>query len=87
MTIRKHASQLTEEEQDIFTYTFYDQGNFDIDDGDSPTPWGCPWLHGSDPMLEGEDIEDMAIGYYEEVKDEIKTLLKDEQSTKDKVKE
>jgi len=79
MTIKtRFATELSDEEQEIFIREFYDTiGVYDIDedfeegDGLSPCPWSCPWMHGSKIVLVGFTIQECVKNYCLDVRDEI----------------
>lgn len=59
------AESLNDEERQEFSDYFYDLADeIGLDDRDSPHPWGCPWLFGSDIELTGENIKEMSKNYY-----------------------
>ena len=66
------AKNLSDEQQEAFTAFFYD--NFDCEDQDSPSPWGCPWIDRGNEELEGDTIEEMARNYWDDYCDEILEL-------------
>ena len=75
----RHAHTLTEQEQEKFTEAFYaacDNRGIAINeelDVQTSCPWGCPWTWGSDVLLSGDSIDEMAVslldGYEQEIRD------------------
>lgn len=66
----KKAYELTEEEREIFTETFYrnwpsEWGTTDAEDGVSE-PWGCPWYDNANYTLASCDIVASAHAYWDE---------------------
>ena len=70
----KTFKDFTETEQDEFSELFYEMIP-DLDDTNTPCPWGCPWCFNLYDA-KGDNIKEMVNNYYEEVKDEIQVLLK-----------
>lgn len=68
----KRATDLTDEEKDIFFEYFYEI--CELTDQDSPTPWGCPWYHGSTIYLKGNSIKRMAFNFYKDNESHINEL-------------
>lgn len=66
------SNNLTEDQKELFTKTFYNNLDKDLHDLDSPLPWGCPWYHSEDMILTGNTVEEMAVNYLNEIKQEIK---------------
>lgn len=71
------AKDLTAEQQEKFTDTFYSLLSCG-DDLDSPLPWGCPWLYAEDMELQGATVAEMAKNYFELTKEEIFEAIKTE---------
>ena len=72
-----NSKDLTENEKEIFTKIFYDIEDLGIDDLETPLPWGCPWYFGSIIYLKGDCIKEMAENYFQEYKEQIESLLKE----------
>jgi hypothetical protein len=78
--MKRLAKDLTDEEQDEFYECFYDDHWPSSEpDHDSPCPWGCPWYFGTEIILDGETIKDMAKNFYKDCEKEILELLKEEE--------
>jgi hypothetical protein len=75
------AIDLNEEERNEFTEWFYFNWNDkDLEsspDVSSELPFGCPWLYNQDCKLKGETIEEMALNYFNSVKEEIIRVIKE----------
>lgn len=88
--MKKLAEKLTDKERDIFFERFYQDSVWeDGDDREGDFPWGSPWLISEKnvikdeekPMLEGENIEEMADYYMEEVRHLIQAEIEEEKSS------
>lgn len=63
------AKDLTQEQRKEFSEVFYEMS--EIDDRETPAPWGCPWEYCPERELFGDDIAEMAYVYFDEVKEEM----------------
>lgn len=63
------AKELTEEQRREFSDFFYEVS--EVDDRESPAPWGCPWEFCPERELFGDDLSEMAEGYYDEVREQM----------------
>lgn len=70
--MKKLATELTDQEKEVFKHTFYNLT--EMNDLEADTPFGCPWmwLNGT---LQGKDAEEMAKNFYIENKKEIDGLI------------
>jgi hypothetical protein len=76
----KKVVDLTDEEQQEFAELFYEKMEamgINPDDGESPNPWGCPWNWNEDLVLHGKTMEEMVEAYIKLVKDEIISILQE----------
>jgi hypothetical protein len=69
------ARDLNEIQQKLFFEVFYDLAPDDLDDLESPNPWGCPWIWKPNYDLRGHSIEEMAKNFWYENANEIFELL------------
>jgi predicted house-cleaning noncanonical NTP pyrophosphatase (MazG superfamily) len=72
------ARKLTEEQQELFTETFYDlwESTFSFPtDVEVDSPYGCPWTHGGSVKLKGDTVEEMAENFFDGHKEEIQDLI------------
>lgn len=73
------ACDLTDNQRDVFVEAFYLEWNFDEvgeEDTESPAPWGCPWYDRGETILTGSTIEECAVNYFNDCKDELIELKK-----------
>lgn len=75
------VQNLTDKEKNEFCEHFYELANeIGLDDRDSPSPWGCPWLWEFEyEKVNGLTIKDMAAAHYKKYKNEIIECLKEKE--------
>lgn len=78
LVLKKFAIELCETEQIKFSEAFYAIEDVGLDDLSSPCPWGCPWLFGTEILLRGNSIEDMAKNFFLANRNEILELISKE---------
>jgi hypothetical protein len=64
---------LTEKERDVFFEHFHIVciELSKEDDASASEPWGAPWTWGSEILLRGDTVEQMAYNFYQDMKEEI----------------
>ena len=77
--MKRLAKDLTDAEREIFVEAFYEIADSRLDDGESCSPWGCPWYWGTSVTLEGSTIEEMAENFYSMEEKEILFLLNEQE--------
>lgn len=71
---------LTEEQQQAFIEGWEAAGGYTDDLEESPAPWCCPWHHGNTKIeVTGDDPREWGAQWWDQCKDEIEELLKDEE--------
>lgn len=73
--MKKLAGSLSDEEKNIFTESFYWVTDSRLDDRETDSPFGCPWDWGALIVLRGHSIEDMALNFWLDHKEEITRLV------------
>jgi len=76
----KKATDLTENEREIFVSEFYKISLID-DRYDNPVPWGCPWFYDQD--LVGTTVAEMATELWERHKVEILDLVREQDEARE----
>jgi len=69
------ACDLSDEQRKEFLRQ-WDQSGYYMDDTESPAPWCCPWLAGSD--IRGHTIRQMVENHWNDNEDEIDALIAEE---------
>lgn len=79
MTRKIDTKDFTKEQQAQFIEGWESAGGY-TDDLGSPAPWCCPWHHGNTRIeVTGDDPRDWGAQWWDQCKDEIEELLKDEE--------
>lgn len=80
MVVKVNVEKFTDEEKDRFVNGWQEAGGY-MDDADSRCPWFAPWEHSSNGTIfvEGSTPEEWGASWWNECKDEIEELLKQEQ--------
>ena len=75
-----HLDDLSEEQQEAFVRGWERAGGY-VGDGESPSPWSCPWYSGRSVVLQScsDNPEDWGAQYWEAVKDEVSASLEEEE--------
>lgn len=73
--MKRLAIDLTDDERERFVEAFYEIADSRLDDGESCSPWGCPWYWGTSVTLEGSTIEEMAENFHARQEKDILNLL------------
>ena len=77
------TKDFTEEQQEQFIAGWRSAGGY-TDDLDSPAPWCCPWYHGNTKIeVEGDDPREWGKQWWNQCKEEIEELLKEEKEAED----
>lgn len=77
-TINNHY--ITAEEKSDFIKGWRDAGGYMDDvEAQSPCPWCMPWMGGTDVTCEGETAYEWGQSYWQACKDEVESLIKEEQ--------
>lgn len=71
---------LTDEQKDLFVEGWDEAGGY-MGDGESPSPWCCPWFGGSVDSIESESDDPRVWGaeYWELVQDEVFALIEEDE--------
>lgn len=64
---------LTDTQKEAFAEKFYSLA--DIDDTDSPSPWGCPWYWCENDEVLSADMGIAAMLFHEQVKKELLDMI------------
>lgn len=74
----KKYADLSEDEREIFFKAFYDStGVYEVNDMDSPNPWGAPWEWTKESYLLSEDIAEAAKLFWKRHSAEIIELIEE----------
>lgn len=66
--------ELTDEQREAFVEGFQTADDIGVDDWDSATPWGCPWLWAGEGTLTGETPEEWGKEWFEQNREEMLEL-------------
>ena len=67
----------TDAQKKAFIEGWENAGGF-VDDPDNPCPWCCPWEWTDEIEVEGENFEEMGADWWHRNRDEIESLIAEE---------
>ena len=78
-----HLDDLTDEQQEAFVRGWYRAGGY-MGDGESPSPWSCPWHSGTSVVLQScsKNPEDWGAQYWQEVESEVLASIAEEEAVR-----
>ena len=78
-----HLDDLTDEQQEAFVRGWDRAGGY-VGDGESPSPWCCPWHSGKSVVLQScsDNPEDWGAQYWQEVESEVLASIAEEETVR-----
>lgn len=73
--------ELNEEQKEEFCDAFYECSPLTrkeiAEDGETDTPWGCPWYYTESAELEGTTPAEWGESYYEQCREEFEGIIEE----------